>query len=83
MTTLHVLPEDQPLACVLGQQILKIGAPEPRIEKWQRPKMKDGKMTKGGWKRWRKNPYHVLTAYEMRKDALFINLSVYQTAGKP
>jgi predicted secreted protein len=83
MTTLHVLPDDQPLACILGQQILKIGAPEPRVERWQRPKMKNGKMTKGEWKRVVRHPYHVLTAYEMRKDALFITLSLYQTAGKP
>lgn len=81
MTTLHVLPDDQPLACILGQQILKIGAPEPRVERYHRPKMKNGKMTKGEWKRMRRNPFHVLTAYEVRKDSLFITLSLYRKAG--
>lgn len=83
MTTLHILPDNQPLACILGQQILKIGAPKWKMERWQRPRMKNGKMTKGRWKRVTQNLPKVRTAYEMRKDALFINLSLYQTAGDP
>ncbi|KAM0436658.1 hypothetical protein ACHAPT_002367 [Fusarium lateritium] len=83
MCALRVLTEHPCLAGILGQQILKMGAPEPRVYWWVPPKMENGKLKKGKWKRKRRLEPKVLTAYEMRNDALFMSLSMYQKGGKP